>query len=186
MKTRVSVLILAMLVSLLVSACATPPAPLPLAQAPVDTPVPAPTLTPAPVALPILVSSAPGAIKSGITIRMSAGDKCTMEGPASIAAGVNAVQWIVESSEHDVFGLTFVTLEPGRTIDDLRAVPPQKVDPPRFAHWNGQFFESQPGGSKQIEIQVPTGEGPIYFACFYRPPEIHFATLGPVEVKSTQ
>jgi hypothetical protein len=138
---------------------------------------PAPALTGTPIPATVVV---PGAIDSGVTIRMSAGDKCTLEGPKSIPAGYNIIHWVVESKEHNLFGLSYVTLDPGKTIEDLRALPPGHVDPPSFAQWDGNFRELEPGTSTQFSIKAVAD--PLYFACFSRDPVRHFGSVGPLEV----
>ncbi len=193
MKTETSLLIALALVSLLAVACGTPQAAAPTTppQAPVvQNTAPAPTLTdtPAPTAAPtgavnMVTVTLPTPVPSGLTIRMSAGDKCTLEGPQSIPAGRALVQWIVESKEHSLYGLALGGLDPGKTIEDVRALPPSYLDPPDFAHWYGDFFESEPESSREVVFFVPKGAGRIYFACFYRDPETRFGDVGPVEVR---
>ncbi len=192
MKTQTSLLI-ALAVVLLLAACGAPQAAAPTRQpqAPVvQNTAPAPTLTdtPAPTAtqaaaVNMVTVTLPTPIPSGLTIRMSAGDKCTLEGPQSIQAGQAIVQWTVESKEHDHYGLAMARLDPGKTIEDVRALPPSYLDTPSFAHWYGQFFESEPGASKEVVFYVPKIAGLYYFACFYRDPETRFGDGGPVEVR---
>ncbi len=193
MKTQTSLLIALALVALLAVACGTPPTAAPATPVPapvVQNTAPAPTLTNTPIptatraaAVNMVTVTVPTPVASGLTIRMSAGDKCTLEGPQSIVAGRDIVQWIVESKEHDRYGLALGGLDPGKTIDDVRALPPSYLDPPSFVTWYGDFFESEPGDSQQVVFFVPKGAGRIYFACFYRDPETRFADIGPVEVK---
>jgi hypothetical protein len=179
MTTQALLLIVFVWVSLLAGACAAPQTAVPATQTPaatVQNTVPAPTLT----SIPIPETVVPGAVDSGVTIRMSAGDKCTMEGPKSIPAGYNIIHWIAESKEHDLFRLTYVTLDPGKTVEDLRALPPENTDPPSFAHWDGNFGELAPGGSTTFVVRAVTD--PLYFVCFYREPPRHFGSVGPLEV----
>ncbi len=193
MKAHLLLLSLTVLIALLAVACGAPQAAAPTTQpqAPVvqnATPPPTATSAPIPTANPTgvvndVTNTLPTPIPSGLTVRMSAGDKCTLEGPKSITAGNNAVQWIVESKEHDLYGLAMARLDPGKTIEDVRALPPSQLDPPSFAHWFGQFFELEPGVSKQVVFSVPNVAGNYYFACFYREPGTRFGDVGPVEVR---
>ncbi len=193
MKTKTSLLIVLALISLLAAACGTPPAAAPTTQPPavgVQAAALTPTMTGSPIpaaaqtgVVNVVTVTLPTPVASGLTIRMSAGDKCTLEGPQSIPAGRAIVQWIVESKEHDRYGLAMAGLDPGKTIEDARALPPTYLEPPSFAHWYGDFFEAEPGGSQQVVFYVPKGAGRIYFPCFYRDPETRFGDVGTVEVR---
>ncbi len=199
MKTETSLLIALALVSLLAVACAAPQAAAPTTPVPapvVQNTAPAPTLTNTPVPTATQAAAAntatiplptpvpfPTPSPSGLTIRMSAGDKCTLEGPQSIPTGFDSVQWIVESKEHEQYGLAMASLNPGKTMDDVRALPPTYLDPPMFAQWTGQIFQSEPGNNQQVVFSVPKVAGNYYFACFYRFPSTRFGDVGPVKVK---
>lgn len=112
-----------------------------------------------------------------LTITFSSGNQCTLEGLNTIPAGTNAFNWIEDIQEYEKYGLAVVTLDPGKTIDDLQAWP--TTDQPPWVQLV-DLEEATPGSRSTLVVDVT--QGPIYFVCFYANPETKFGALGPVEV----
>ena len=132
--------------------------------------------------LPLLVacgSSKPNSVTTP-TISID-GDKCTYTGPQSIPTGKVTIDWVVNNKDHDKYGLVIVTLNEGKTFEDIDKWP--SSDPPPWITIVG-IAEAAPNSRQQVTAQIT--EGPIYFVCFYSPPDTKFDTSGPVAVEGAK
>lgn len=130
--------------------------------------------SPAPTATPVPPTPTPAAADMTLTF---SGGQCTYGGPQSVPAGKLTVDLVVEDKDHDKFGLAMVTLNEGKTFEDLNQWP--SADPPPWLTIIN-VWEILPGSTKQVSVQVTNG--PLYFVCFYAPPDTKYGTLGPVAV----
>jgi 5'-nucleotidase (lipoprotein e(P4) family) len=106
-----------------------------------------------------------------------AGDKCTMDGPQKMLAGTLAIDWIIVDKHHDLLGLCAVTLDAGKTIEDLKAWG-SAVQPPwvrLIDCWNGA-----PDSRKTVNVELKRGSN--YLVCFTSPTTC-IGPLGPIEVE---
>ena len=136
---------------------------------------PAPTsIPPAPTATP--VPSTPAPVIADMTITFD-GNECTYDGPQSVPAGKITVDMVFKNKEHDRFALVIATLDEGKTFEDLDQWP--TTDPPPWLTIV-DGWETPPDSTKQVTAQI--ANGPLYFVCFYSPPDTKYGTLGPVAV----
>jgi hypothetical protein len=115
-----------------------------------------------------------------MTITFS-GDTCTYSGPKSLPDKFD-INIVVEGQGNARYGYVLVTLDEGKTIEDLQAWP--SSDPPAWLkdqlRNTGPVFG--PGNAKQI-LDWSSYESvvtPIYFVCFADDRKI--GALGPIEV----
>jgi inosine-uridine nucleoside N-ribohydrolase len=113
---------------------------------------------------------------SGPTVIFDA-DQCTYTGPASIPAGKFTFDWIVKDKKRDQYGLVAATLKPGKTFEDLEAWP--TTDPPSWLNIIG-LTEAGPKSQQSVTYQIT--DGPVYFVCFYTPPDTKFGVIRPITV----
>ncbi len=115
-----------------------------------------------------------------VTITFS-GDACTYSGSKSLPDKFN-INIVVEGQGKTKYGYVLVTLDEGKTIEDLQAWP--SSDPPEWLkdqlRDTGPVFG--PGNTKQ-NLDWSSHESvvtPIYFVCFgdYR----KIGALGPIEI----
>jgi hypothetical protein len=86
---------------------------------------------------------------------------------------------MVQSRAHDLFGLAIVTLDEGKTFQDLDAWPSTDQPP-----WTTllSFAEASPGSGLRT-VWVPAQKRPIFMVCFTAYPETKTTVLGPVAVR---
>ena len=181
-KSAISRMVGSALILLLVAACGTSrPAPTSILPAPTATPVPSrptpvpPTPTPVP-STPTPVPSTPTPVTADMTITFD-GNGCTYDGPQSVPAGKITVDMVFKNKEHDKFALVIATLNEGKAFEDLDQWP--TTDPPPWLTIV-DGWETPPDSTKQVTAQI--ANGPLYFVCFYSPPDTKYGTLGPVAV----
>ena len=155
MKNTIWTIRIVLILTVLLAACG----------APKPSPTPTPTPTPAPT-------------PADATITFS-GDTCTYAGPASISAGKMVIDWVVEEPDHDKYALVILTLQEGKTFEEIDQWP--SADPPPWVNIVG-FGEAAPNSRSRVTAQFTSG--PLYFVCFYSPPDTKFETLGPVAVEN--
>ncbi len=124
-----------------------------------------PKTTPSPS--PIVESSAPISHKPGsgsnLTVTFSDGDRCTLEGDSSVKAGALQYEIYADSQEHPFYWLALVTLDNGKTLADLQAIPASDIAQPDFSHLLVANFETRDSHST---ILINVDKGPLYFSCF--------------------
>ena len=85
------------------------------------------------------------------------------------------VNWNIENQDREKFGLAIVTLDEGKTFENLDVWP--SVDKPPWATLVA-FAEACPGSLSPMVADVT--EGPIFLVCFTAYPEAKIGVLGPV------
>jgi hypothetical protein len=112
------------------------------------------------------------------------GETCTYSGPKSLSAKFD-LNVVVKSQTDTVYGFVIVTLQAGKTIEDLQVWP--SVDPPEWLknmlNDTGPVFAS--GTTKQnVDLAAYSyySGDPIYFACFADKPTRKIGALGPIEI----
>ena len=115
-----------------------------------------------------------------VTLTFS-GDTCTYGGPKSVPDKFN-INIVVEGQGNTKYGYVLVTLDEGKTIEDLQAW--SSSDPPEWL--KDQLRETGPvfgpGNTKQ-NLDWSSYESvvtPIYFVCFGDDRKI--GALGPIEI----
>jgi len=144
----------------------------------VPTAMPEPTLAPTPT-----LQSVPMLPPAEATITTE-GKACAYDGPQPIPANMTfTVNWYVNSTDGDNFGLYVFIVGEGKTKDDLRAAIDREGAPPSWITQAGSF-ETGPNSSRQVTIKTAEGSlfGPLYFACFFSESG-PFQIIGPIEVE---
>jgi hypothetical protein len=106
------------------------------------------------------------------------GDACSYDGPKTIPAGRVTVNWRIEGRPRDGYALAIVTLDEGKTFEDLDAWP--SIGQPLWTHLHA-LQERDPDDLSPFTALVT--EGPIFVVCFTADPEAKVGVLGPVEVE---
>jgi len=121
------------------------------------------------------------AMAPAMTVTFS-GDACTYDGSATIPAGPVTVNWAIKGQPRDGYALAIVTLDEGKTFEDLDAWP--SVGKPPWAElvaMEERFPEEQSPDNLSFVAEVT--EGPIFLVCFTADPDAKVGVLGPVDVE---
>lgn len=107
-------------------------------------------------------------------------NQCTYDGATSVSAGKISVTMDVKK-QADYAAMVVLTLKEGKTIDDLKALPPD-ADQPLWSHRVGAAERhARPGERYTFEFTTETG--PIYLVCFAGVvPLTIIGVIGPIEV----
>jgi hypothetical protein len=113
------------------------------------------------------------------------GDICTYSGPKSLPGKFN-INVVVEGQAETMYGYVLVTIEEGKTIEDLQAWP--STDPPGWLkdqlRDTGPVFGS--GNTKQnadMWSNPSFSGGPIFLVCFVDDTTTRkIGALGPIEI----
>jgi hypothetical protein len=109
---------------------------------------------------------------------------CSYSGPATVSPAFT-LTWIIEKSVHSAFIYAIVTLDQGKSVQDLAAIPAE--DPaPSWVHKLGYDLEISPGiFTKSFDLSANSvfHEGPIYIVCFYGDENTAIGADGPIDVK---
>ena len=146
-----------------------------------STALPAPTIEPTPFPIPTLPPA-------DITITVEGVSGCSYKGPQPIPAAESlTMNWYINSTEADWYGLLVTIVEEGHTKQDLIREMTNAFPPPPWTVFVGDF-EAPSGSSMQGTLQASSGplRGPLYFACWKGSDAFSlkpFATLGPFEVQ---
>jgi len=165
-----------LLVVLVVSGCAAPKTP----------PAPA-TAQPSPT----VQDASPTPSKPLLTISYSAGDQCNIDGPSSIQSGLFQVDVVVDSWEHDMYGLGVGNIPADKTPDELQDSLNQHLIPDWLTVISFEEFTKASGSRISYTYYSSPAFGPLIFSCFWSDPiagstsernERNFETLGPIPV----
>jgi hypothetical protein len=85
----------------------------------------------------------------------------------------------VKDQDRDAYGVVIVTLDPGKTMNDLKAMPPGASEP-SWAQIVGESGQRVPGSRSTFIATVV--KGPIYLVCFTGHPNMIIGVLGPIDV----
>jgi hypothetical protein len=129
-------------------------------------------------------TAAPTQSSNEATITFS-GDTCTYSGPKSLPDKFD-LNVLVEGQGKTKYGFVIVTLEQGKTIEDLQAWP--STDPPGWLKDmlmdTGSAFGS--GSMKQnvnLFVKAAYAGDPIYFVCFADDTTTRkIGALGPIQI----
>lgn len=132
-------------------------------------------LPPAPTADPAAEPPVPG---SALTVTV-AGGVCTYDGPAVLARGKVAVTLDVKDRDKTAYALYFFTLDEGRGFDELMAAT-MDSHPPSWAPVVYGYEGGRPG--KLSTFSMTVDEGPLYWICFSKPPDLAIGGAGPIEI----
>jgi lysophospholipase L1-like esterase len=135
--------------------------------------------TPEPPVIATDTSPAPVEASSGITVTFE-GDECVYHDPDAFPAGrISVVLDVEDQKDHEEYGLAVLTLDEGKTYEDLDAW--SSTDQPTWAQLHG-ILEEIPQGSR-AEMTVTAFEGPLFLVCFTAYPVTKSGTLGPIEIE---
>lgn len=105
------------------------------------------------------------------------GDKCSYEGPEKVYTGWLIVGLSVEEKKFTSYGLFMATLNPDKTMQDLKNWP--SLEQPPWVH-RVVAKTVTPGDPTSLSVLVT--EGPLYLVCFGFNPDTIIGVLGPIEV----
>jgi hypothetical protein len=142
------------------------------------TATPEPTNTPSPTPMPIL----------NLIINEN---ECTLNGPMTIPDGEFMIKLVINEQQATESGYALVTLEDGKTIEDLKAWP-TAAQPPWVVLLDG--VHELMGGTHtytynptEFTYNANYHGGPYYLACFRANPDTEIiakiGAFGPIEVK---
>lgn len=111
-------------------------------------------------------------------------DACSYSGPTKIPSEFQ-ITWAVEENEHPAAIYAIVTLDPGKSVEELSKIPAEEP-PPAWVHklsydtalTAGTFTKSFDLGSN-----ASFQGGSIYMVCFYADQSAAFGAVGPIEVR---
>jgi hypothetical protein len=167
------------LVILLVTACVAPKA----EPCPTTAPLSCPTTVTQPN--PLINTWRWGGDSSNVNvvITFNPGDQCSMEIINPIEGPAMRYEIVTNDQTYQNYVIWTLTLDPGKTIEDLKAAPQSPYNPPRFVSVvNGNVVSSM---SRSWIFSLPDmTKGPFYFICMVQgPQDIKIIDhLGPVEV----
>jgi lysophospholipase L1-like esterase len=136
-------------------------------------------LTSEPPVSPTDTPPAPAEADAGITVTFD-GDQCIYKGPDQVPAGrISVILDVKDQKDHEEYGLAVLTLDEGKTFEDLDAW--SSTDRPPWSQLHG-LLEEIPQGSR-AETTVTAFEGPLFLVCFTAYPVTKSGTLGPIAVE---
>jgi hypothetical protein len=189
------------LVTVVVAGCASPTAtPCPTAvpqQCPTAAMQECPTAavqscpTAAAQAMPEVNAWRSGYIPANVIITFDPGDKCSMKVIHPITGSDWNTSWnqltyniVVNDQTYQNYVMWIETLDPGKTLADLEAIPPTSTNtPPYYVHLL-QADIVNPGSRTFHYGPVDNTEGPLYFTCMVQGPGglRIISQLGPLEM----
>jgi hypothetical protein len=135
--------------------------------------------TPEPVVIPTDTLLAPAEANAAIAVTFD-GDECVYEGPDRVlAGGVPLVLDVEHQTDHPAYGVIVVTLDEGKTFEDLDAWP--STTRPRWIDTVGDLVNIPQG--TRAETTFRAFEGPLFVVCFTAAPFTKSGVLGPIEVE---
>jgi hypothetical protein len=111
------------------------------------------------------------------------GNQCAYAGPDRVPMRFT-IRWTVENPIPLGSILQLVTLDPGKMLQDLEALPAEHV-PPDWVHKLSYDFAFSPG-SRSYDVNLSWnadyGGEPIYIVCFHGDKEVPLGAIGPLKV----
>jgi hypothetical protein len=102
------------------------------------------------------------------------------EGPEKVPAGqISVILDVEDQKDHEAYGLAVLTLDEGKTYEDLDAW--SSTNQPPWSQLYG-LLEEIPQGSR-AEMRVTAFERPLFVVCFTAYPITKSDTLGPIEIE---
>ncbi len=109
---------------------------------------------------------------------------CAYDGPDNVDE-VFDLDWIVQESDHPGFVYAVVTLDPGKSVEDLASIPAE--DPaPTWVHKLSYDSALSPGTyhkSLDLSTNAAFREGPIYIVCIFTDEARAIGAVGPIKVR---
>jgi len=102
---------------------------------------------------------------------------CSLSGPQEVPAGIIEMDWITTSDVHDIYGIAILTLDDGRTIEDLNKW--KSLDEPPWADVVS-FRDAKGKTTTELFINLDKEKESFYFVCF--DPDQIIGALGPVGI----
>jgi len=132
------------------------------------------------ILLVLLASGCGNNPKHALTITFR-DNQCTYDGAKSVASGEVSFTMVDKNQDLDA-AMIVLSLDEGKTIEDLKALPPNQGGDPLWSHRVGEADRHvRPGERYTFKATIDTG--PIYLICFSGSPELISGVLGPIEVK---
>jgi hypothetical protein len=133
------------------------------------------------VALILLVSACSRGSNTAHSLTITFKDnQCSYNDAQAVAAGELSLTMDVKQEGSDS-GLVILTLDPGKSLADLKAWPSNYSDPP-WSHRAGEAPRYVHLGERYT-FKATIQNGPIYLVCFSGPPAVPIGVLGPIEVR---
>ena len=143
---------------------------------------------PVPTALPSTSTSLPtatAALPPAFTVTIM-GTKCTLDGPMTVPFGKFTIKLVIEKQKISEMGYGLVTIDEGKTLEDLKTVPAAQ---PAWVHRLAGEHKFEGTSSRVFNLaKMPAfykGE-PFYVVCFWTDPELsirqNIGAFGPIEV----
>jgi hypothetical protein len=128
-------------------------------------------MPPEPTATPF--SGTPG---SELTVTI-AGGTCTTDAPLALKAGDVKVSWNVQDQDKSKYALTLFILDPDKDLLDLMVstygLPPS---------WGDMVLYKELGPGESNTYPIKLENGPLYFICWSKPPDLPIGNSGPIPV----
>jgi hypothetical protein len=107
-------------------------------------------------------------------------NQCSYNGAMAVTAG--EISFTMANKNQDLNAAMIVlTLDEGKNIEDLKALPPNQGEDPLWSHRVGAAERHvRPGERYTFKATIETG--PIYLVCVSGSPELITGVLGPLEV----
>jgi hypothetical protein len=111
------------------------------------------------------------------------GGKCAYAGPKTVPSGqVINVTMDVKDQDKVAYAVYFMSLDAGKTFDDLKEAAMKLSAPPSWAHTEGASEGGLPGKINTFTTFITKGlKGPLYLLCFSKPPDNLIGSYGPIE-----
>ena len=109
---------------------------------------------------------------------------CSYNGPATVASQFN-LTWIIEDSGHSGYVYGLVTLDHGKSVQDLATIPAEDPSPSWVTKLDADY-QKRPGTyteSVDLSANASFHEDPLYFVCFFTDDDFAMGADGPIDVK---
>jgi len=134
--------------------------------------------------LPLLLLIACGSKTSSEPTLTFHENGCSYSGPATVASQ-STLTWIIEDSGHSGYVYALVTLDHGKSVQDLATIPAEDP-PPSWVTKLDADYQTSPGTyteSVDLSENAIFHEGPLYFVCFFSDEDFAMGADGPIDVK---
>lgn len=110
---------------------------------------------------------------------------CIYSGPNSLPARFE-LTWTIEESDHSAYIYALVTLEEGKTVQDLAGMPGEDP-PPAWVRKLNYSLEVEPGTYTQtidLGVNAAYDGRPVYLVCFFADQDNAVGAAGPIDIKN--
>lgn len=129
-----------------------------------------------------LLTSCDSKVSTSPTLTFHEGD-CSYSGPSTIATEFT-LTWNIDDPDHIGYIYEIVTLDPGKSVQELSTIPAEEP-PPSWVHKINYGVELNTGQyteSVDLTANAAFQEGPIYIVCFYADEDTAIGAVGPISV----